>query len=53
MQVPSVAELDCVKSAKPVPIRINLVNGTFKTLHVDAYTFTRDVEVPTTVPESF
>lgn len=43
-EVPSAHELECMKNMKPVPIRVNLVNGTFKTLHVDAYTFARDVE---------
>jgi len=43
-EVPCALELDCIRSTKPVPIRVNLVDGTFKTLQVDAYTLTSDVE---------
>jgi hypothetical protein len=43
-QVPSKLELECLKSIKPVPIRVNLVDDTFKTFTVDPYTLNKDVE---------
>eukprot|EP01006_Ploeotia_vitrea_P027799 TRINITY_DN60566_c0_g1_i2.p1 TRINITY_DN60566_c0_g1~~TRINITY_DN60566_c0_g1_i2.p1 ORF type:complete len:674 (+),score=448.69 TRINITY_DN60566_c0_g1_i2:161-2182(+) len=42
--VPSPAELDCIKTLKPVPIRVQLLDNSFKTLQVDSYTFVQDVE---------
>lgn len=43
-QVPSITELECLKEAKPIPIRIALVNGTHKTISVDSYTMAKEVE---------
>lgn len=42
-QVPSSLELDCLREGKPVPIRINLINGGFKTFNVEPYTLVQDV----------
>jgi hypothetical protein len=43
-QVPSKLELECLKHNKPVPIRVNLADDTFKTFTVDPYTLNKDVE---------
>eukprot|EP00808_Paulinella_micropora_P026680 g54161.t1 len=43
-QVPSKLELECLKATKPVPIRVNLADDTFKTFTVDPYTLNKDVE---------
>lgn len=43
-QVPSKQELECLIELKPVPIRILLCNGTFKTFMVDSYTLAKEVE---------
>jgi len=42
--VPSSEEFKYLKQRAEVPVRIYLVDGTFKTLMVDSYTFARDVE---------
>ena len=44
LQVPSTLELECLKENKPIPLRVNLVNGTFKTFNVDPYTLVQDVQ---------
>lgn len=43
-QVPSTLELQCLMESKPVAIRVNLANNTFKTFTVDPYTTNKDVE---------
>jgi hypothetical protein len=43
-QVPSTLELTCLKEMKPVPIKVNLVDDTFKSFTVDPYTLNKDVE---------
>mmetsp|Transcript_11327 Transcript_11327/g.21550 ORF Transcript_11327/g.21550 Transcript_11327/m.21550 type:complete len:752 (-) Transcript_11327:204-2459(-) len=43
-QVPSKQELECLMENKPIPIRVNLCNGTFKTFMVDPYTLNKEVE---------
>jgi len=43
MGVPSKAELECLIEMKPVPIRVLLCNGTFKTFMVDSYTLVSEV----------
>lgn len=43
-QVPSRMELECLKDVKPVPIRVSLVNGTFKSFNVDPYTLVKEVQ---------
>jgi len=43
-QVPSTLELECLKDMKPVPIKVNLVDDSFKSFTVDPYTLIKDVE---------
>jgi len=43
-QVPSTLELECLQKMQPVPIRVNLVDDTFKSFTVDPYTLNKDVE---------
>jgi len=43
-QVPSTVELQCLQESKPIPIKVVLVNGAFKTLSVDPYVLVSDVE---------
>jgi len=43
-QVPSKLELECLKASKAIPIRVNLVDDTFKTFTIDPYTLNKDVE---------
>lgn len=43
-QVPSKLELECLKVVRPVPIKVNLVDHTFRTFTVDPYTLNKDVE---------
>lgn len=43
-QVPSKQELECLMDNKPIPIRVNLCNSTFKTFMVDPYTLNKEVE---------
>jgi len=42
-QVPSKLELECLMENKPVPVKVGLVNDTFKTFTVDSFTFVKDV----------
>lgn len=44
MQVPSKLEMSCLIEVKPVPIRVLLCNGSFKTFMVDSYTLIKEVE---------
>ena len=43
-QVPSTVELQCLMESKPIPIKVLLVNGAFKTLSIDPYCLISDVE---------
>jgi hypothetical protein len=43
-QTPSKLELESLIEMKPVPIRVLLANGSFKTFMVDSYTLVREVE---------
>jgi len=42
-QVPSKLELECLMENRPVPVKVGLVNDTFKTFTVDSFTFVKDV----------
>jgi hypothetical protein len=42
-QVPSKLELECLMENKPIPVKVALVNDTFKTFTVDSFTFVKDV----------
>lgn len=43
-QVPSTVELQCLMESKPIPIKIQLCNGEFKTLSVSPYALIEEVE---------
>ena len=43
-QVPSTVELQCLMESKPIPIKVQLVDGSFKTLSIDPYCLISDVE---------
>lgn len=43
-QVPSTVELQCLMESKPIPIKVSLVNGSFKTLSIDPYILISEVE---------
>jgi hypothetical protein len=43
-QVPSKLELESLKAMKPVPIRVNLVDDSYKSFTVDSYNTVKDVE---------
>jgi len=42
-QVPSKLELEMLMENRPVPVKVGLVNDTFKTFTVDSFTFVKDV----------
>lgn len=42
-QVPSKLELECLQENRAVPVKVGLVNDTFKTFTVDSFTFVKDV----------
>jgi hypothetical protein len=44
-QVPSAQELECLRTLKAVPVRINLLDGNYKTFTLDSYTFVKDAKI--------